>query len=96
MLVFSGNQLNILSSFTPILVMQGANDVQVLADIDFVIYQELLAGRTNVTFRLYEGLNHLFMPSTTNNIMALMDEFAIESQIDSQVLADIAEWVSNN
>jgi len=77
----------------PFLVMQGSDDLQVLADIDFVLYQELLAGRANVSFNLYEGLNHLFMPSTGRDITELMDEYAIEARVDSQVLADIALWI---
>jgi len=77
----------------PFLVLQGSNDLQILTDLDFGLYQELLAGRSNVTFKLYEGLNHLFMPSTIESIMELMDEYAIESQVDSHVLVDIVEWI---
>jgi len=77
----------------PFLVLQGSNDFQVLAEIDFILYKELLAGRSNVTFKLYDGLNHLFMPSSKTNISELMDEYAIESRVDPQVLADIVEWI---
>jgi len=77
----------------PFLVVQGSNDLQILTDVDFAAYQELLAGRSNVTFKLYEGLNHLFMPSTIKNITEILDEYAIEGRFDSQVLADITAWI---
>jgi len=80
----------------PMLIMQGSNDLQVLADIDFILFQELLAGRENVTFRLYEGLNHLFMPSAKTSILQLMDEYAIPARVDNQVLADIVAWIKGN
>jgi len=79
----------------PILVMQPGNDLQVLADVDFVLYQELLEDRTNVTFKLYEGLNHFFMPATAENILEVMDEHAVLGNVDGQVLADIVEWIKD-
>jgi len=78
----------------PFLILQGSNDLQILADVDFVVYQELMAERANVVLKLYDGLNHLFMPSTIETIAELMDEYAKEAKVDSQVLADIAEWIN--
>jgi len=84
----------IIESITvPFLVMHPANDLHVCATKDFGSYKELLGERDNVTFRFYEGLNHLFMPSTAENILELMDEYAIKSKIKPQVLRDIKEWV---
>jgi len=80
----------------PILVLQGSKDMQILADVDFALLQEMLADRPNVDFKLYEGLNHLFMPSTNGTMMGLMDEYAIEGHVDSQVLADIVVWIHGN
>jgi len=77
----------------PILVMHPDDDVQVLTEVDFAMYKELLAGQDNVTFKLYPGLNHLFMPSTGRGISEILDEYRIKANIDSQVLADIVEWV---
>ena len=77
----------------PMLIMQPDDDVQVLTDIDFLMYQQLLDGRPDVTFILYPGLNHLFMPSTGRGISDIMDEYRIKSNVDSQVLRDIVEWV---
>ena len=80
----------------PILVMHPENDLQVYVDKDFNLYKELLAGRNNVTFKLYEGLNHLFMPSKVTDINDIMTEYKIKSRIEKQVLVDIAEWIKAN
>jgi hypothetical protein len=90
-------QRNPASKFTeditiPFLIMQGKADFQVYYDIDFVAWQELLAGRNNATFKLYEGLNHIFMVSTTGTI----EEYAVPANVDRQVLADMAEWIKAN
>jgi len=77
----------------PILVMQPDDDVQVLTDVDFEMYRLLLAGRPDVTFKLYPGLNHLFMPSTGRGITEIMDEYMIKSSVDRQVLDDIVQWI---
>ena len=60
---------------------------------DFAMYKDLLANRPDVTFILYPGLNHLFMPSTGRGISEIMDEYRIKSNVDPQVLRDIVEWV---
>jgi len=77
----------------PFLVMHPDDDVQVLTDIDFAMYQDLLADRTNVTFMLYPGLNHLFMPSTGRDISEILDEYRIKSHVDPQVLSDLVDWI---
>jgi dienelactone hydrolase len=78
----------------PILVMHPDDDVQVLTDVDFAMYKDLLEGRDNVTFKLYPGLNHLFMPSTGRGVSEILDEYRIRANIDSQVLRDIVEWIN--
>ena len=77
----------------PFLIMQADNDWQVLADMCFVGYVELLGDRDNVTFKLYEGLNHAFMPSTATSLPAQLAEFVIPGTVNAQVLRDIAEWI---
>ena len=80
----------------PFLIMQGEKDFQVYAGKDYVLWQEVLAGRTNATFKLYQGLNHLFMPSTGKNITEYQEEYKIASHVDSQILLDIVEWIKAN
>ncbi len=77
----------------PMLIMQGEKDFQVKADKDFSAYQALLKGKTNVTFRLYENLNHAFVPSVYGSIAKAKKEYAIEQHISETVIADIAHWI---
>lgn len=80
----------------PLLILQGEKDVQVKPDIDFAAYQELLKDRNNVTFRLYEGLNHAFVPAVCGKISKATKEFSKEQHIGETVIADIAGWIKEN
>lgn len=77
----------------PMLIMQGGKDFQVKADKDFAIYKELLKDRTDVTFKLYEGLNHAFVPSVYGSIAKAKKEYAVEQHIGEDVISDIANWI---
>ena len=77
----------------PMLVMQGEKDVQVKVDVDYKRYQELLGDRENVTFRLYPGLNHAFVPAIAHSIAEAKKEFSQERHIGAQVLDDLAGWI---
>ena len=80
----------------PILVMQGSKDFQVKADVDFVLYKQLLAEHPDVTFRLYENLNHCFVPSVYGRIDKAKQEYAVEQHIGDEVISDIANWIHNH
>ena len=82
-------------STKPILVMHPEKDVQVLLEKDFEKYKEILANNPNATFKLYKGLNHVFMPSLYGTIDKAVKEFKTEQNVDTQVIADMAEWVKN-
>jgi dienelactone hydrolase len=77
----------------PFLILQGSDDFQIFADKDYTAWQELLGGRSNVTFKLYTGLNHLFMKSAAGDISNIEAEYKTVKYVDEQVLADIAEWI---
>ena len=77
----------------PFLVMHADRDLQVLTDVDFRLLKEMLGDRGNAEFRLYEGLNHLFMPSMVEHITEIMTEYEKPAKIDGKVLQDIAAWV---
>ena len=77
----------------PFMVLQGTMDSTVSADVDFALYKELLYGRPNVSFNLYEGLNHLFMPSTVWGVTKQSEDYAVEGKVDEKVLADIVAWI---
>jgi len=83
----------LLSTEKPILIMQGEKDFQATAEKDFAAYKQLLAGRSNVTFRLYENLSHAFVPSVYGDIMKAKQEYNVEQHIGENVIADIANWV---
>ncbi|MBE6575662.1 MAG: alpha/beta hydrolase [Ruminococcaceae bacterium] len=80
----------------PMLVMQGEMDVQVKAGVDFALYRELLGERENVTFRLYPGLNHAFVPALSGKISDAKREFSRERHIPAEVLDDMAAWILVN
>ena len=77
----------------PILIMQGEKDFQATAEKDFAAYKQLLAGRSNVTFRLYENLSHAFVPSVYGDIMKAKQEYSVEQHISEEVIEDIANWI---
>ncbi|MGB4661082.1 MAG: DUF3887 domain-containing protein [Mobilitalea sp.] len=73
----------------PIFIAQGTKDVQIYADKDYIAWQELLAGKENISFHLYENLNHLFMTSTTGDV----SEYSTKGNVNQNVIDDIAEWM---
>lgn len=77
----------------PMLIMQGEDDFQVKAAVDFAMYRELLSHRDNVTFRLYPGLNHAFVTARSRSIADAKQEFTPERHIGAAVLDDIADWI---
>ena len=77
----------------PMLILQGQRDVQVKADVDFAMYRQLLGERENVTFRLYPGLNHAFVPARFHSIADAKKEFTPERHIGNEVLDEIANWI---
>lgn len=74
----------------PMLILQGEADFQVYPEQDFAAWQTLLTGKENVTFHLFEGLNHLFMPS--NGAMDLT-EYDEEAHVSQEVIDMIADWL---
>lgn len=80
----------------PLLVMQGSKDFQVKADVDYRGYQELLAGKPNVTFRLFEELNHCFVPAICTDISKAKKEYSTERHIGPEVITQIAGWIHKN
>ena len=76
----------------PILIMQGEEDFQVTTDVDYHLWQEVLAGKQNAQFRLYPGLNHLFMEGGTKAVIDLT-VYNHQRHMDAQVIRDVALWV---
>ena len=79
----------------PILVMHPEKDVQVSLEKDFEKYKELLSDHPRATFKLYDGLNHAFMPSLYGTIKKALAEFKVEQHVDQQVISDMADWMKS-
>ena len=79
----------------PILVMHPEKDVQVSLEKDFGKYKELLADHPRATFKLYEGLNHAFMPSVYGSIDKALKEFKVAQHVDQRVISDMADWIKS-
>lgn len=74
----------------PMLIQQGSADFQVYADKDYLLWQQVLEGKENVQFRLYDGLNHLFMK---NNGKQDATEYDIKGHVEQQVIDDIVAFI---
>jgi pimeloyl-ACP methyl ester carboxylesterase len=75
----------------PVLILNGGKDAQVVAAQNVPEITKILldSGNTNVTARIFPGLNHLFQPCKTGGV----DEYAkIETTMDPAVLDAIARW----
>lgn len=74
----------------PMLILQGQKDFQVYANKDFPLWKEVLADKKNVSYQLYDNLNHLFMPSEG---LGTIDEYKVASSVDQRVIDDIAKFI---
>ena len=72
----------------PILILQGGRDYQVTME-DFRLWQTL-GDKLNVEFKLYPGLNHLFMYGEGKSTP---DEYFKPAHVAGQVIEDIANWI---
>ena len=79
----------------PMLIMQGSKDFQVKVDKDFEVYKELLKDKKNVTYKLYDNLNHVFLPAIYDTVDKAKQEYKIERHIGDDVISDIANWIKS-
>ena len=75
----------------PMLILQGERDYQVTMD-DFSTWKTALAGRTNVEFKSYPRLNHLFMEGEG---VSSDEEHIKPGHISELVVDDIANWIKH-
>ena len=80
----------------PVLIMQGTKDLQVSTEKDFGGYKRAFGERDNFSFRLYEGLNHCFIPALYDDISKATKEFSKERHIADNIISDIAGWILKN
>lgn len=76
----------------PFMAMNGTKDMQVDAVQNLAALERLTASKRHPQslIRSYEGLNHLFQPSTTGSVV---EYGQIETTLSPQVLEDIAVWL---
>lgn len=77
----------------PILILQGEKDFQTSIEEDFNGYKNLLGEKSNVTYKLYPNLNHMFMPSVYGEILKAKKEYNVAQHVDQQVINDISDWI---
>ena len=77
----------------PVLILHGEKDFQVTVEKDFALYQKICSGKSNITFKLYPDLNHLFMKSIYGRLKDFKREYKIPQKVDTAALDDIAEFI---
>jgi dipeptidyl aminopeptidase/acylaminoacyl peptidase len=75
-----------------LLIMQGGLDVQVTVK-HFENYKKVLEGKDNVTYKLYDQLNHGFVDGTNES---LESAYQVPKDIPNEVIDDIYNWIKNN
>jgi len=73
----------------PMLILQGARDIQVV-DADWQAWKQGLHADPQVTFRLYPTLNHLGIAVDEGEGLAA---YARAEHVDAGLIADVAEWI---
>ena len=76
----------------PLLILQGERDYQVTME-DFKQWNAALATESNVTFKTYPSLNHLFIAGTGRSTPSEYDQ---AGHVDEGVIEDIAAWIKKH
>lgn len=76
----------------PMLILQGERDYQVTMQ-DFKNWQAALSSRSDVQFKAYADLNHLFMTGTGQSTP---QEYQTAGSVAQVVVVDIASWVKQH
>jgi uncharacterized protein len=73
----------------PVLVMQGGRDYQVTRR-DFDGWRRIMTTRSDVAFKFYPALNHLFMAGEGKSTP---DEYQVAGHVAAEVIEDLAAWL---
>lgn len=76
----------------PLLILQGGRDYQVTTT-DYDVWKKALEGQSNVEFKLYPKLNHLFMAGESKSSPK---EYLVPGHVDRRVIEDIDSWINRN
>ncbi|WP_128100708.1 alpha/beta fold hydrolase [Paenibacillus sp. DCT19] len=74
---------------TPMLIMQGENDVQVSMK-QFQDWKSALQSHTNVTYKSYPKVNHIL---SSYDGISIGTEYTQPSNVSQDIIDDIAKWV---
>ena len=81
-------------SAVPVLVLQGAKDIQVRPDKDFEKLKREVGERDGrISYRLFPELNHLFLPTEGPSTGA---EYGIPGRMEPAVITAAAEWIAKH
>jgi uncharacterized protein len=75
----------------PLLILQGGRDYQV-TQVDFNRWKGALVSRSDVTFKFYPSLNHLFIAGEGKRTL---DEYEQAGHVAVPVVTDIAAWIKS-
>jgi dienelactone hydrolase len=77
----------------PMLILRGERDYQVTSE-DFDGWKKALAGKPEVTLKVYPGLFHLFMPSSSPGTgLGTPADYQKPGHVVAPVIEDIANWI---
>ncbi len=80
------------NSEKPMFIIHGGKNIQISEEDSYTLYQNLLEGKENVSFKLYPDLNYLFMEIATGD----MNDYKREGRVSGEVLNDISDWIKDN
>ena len=79
----------------PMLILRADRDYQVTQQ-DYDGWKATLSSKPNVTWKVYPGLFHLFMPSnSTGPGLGTPDDYQKPGHVTTQVIDDIATWIQS-
>jgi len=73
----------------PVLILQGSKDYQVTVEKDFRVLENALSDKSNVEFKLFDGLNHFFMKVQKSTPADSM----ISNHVEEEVVFAIGQWI---
>jgi hypothetical protein len=75
------------------LFLQGGRDYQVTELHDFIVWEEQLENKSNVTSKLFPHLNHLFISGKDKSTP---EEYNQSGSVDKEVLNYMVNWMKRN
>lgn len=76
----------------PVMIVQGDADYQIVADVDYKGWEELVGSKSNVTMKLYEGLNHMMM-KPEGPFVNVSKQYARPLHAAEEFIQDLGRWI---